>query len=323
MRRHRQGVPCLPRIFDGRGVGFGAVVELVAVDVARRDDDEPRGVRGGRGEEAQLDPFTDDVAARGESIDGRGPERGLARPVRGCADRHAEYPRPGDSDLRERDGVRSERSEVERVSGRLICGRRDAHRLETVLELDLPRRHQERVEVPVQGEPGHRRAVAADVVAGDTDDGVHVSGRQRVSEEDVPAKHAGVEMGHDGCPLVGGHDPVGEILHVFVLLVQRKVVHRVDELGLADFRERDVRERQALQLIPRRLDPHNDAIAESDRARHGAQTERGGVRVQSLDARLRGVQPQLPTSAGPARAVRPLTSRDRGGPLDGCVRCSR
>ncbi|SDN11224.1 hypothetical protein SAMN04488074_1353 [Lentzea albidocapillata subsp. violacea] len=80
--------------------------------------------------------------------------------------------------------------------------------------------------------------MAQTVSAGAVDDGVHVRRGKRGREQDMRSAYAAVQMTDDGSGLdCGDGGAVDEICGQFVLIVKRKVLDRVDELGTSDLSE--------------------------------------------------------------------------------------
>ena len=85
------------------------------------------------------------------------------------------------------------------------------------------------VERTEQCEPRHLGAVAIDVTLGRTDYRVQVTGSKRLLDQRVCPAHSGVQEAHGWRFVVGSHDPGSEVSHILVLLINFKILDRVDE----------------------------------------------------------------------------------------------
>ena len=91
MRADGQGVPGVGGILDDGGVARRAVVglEVLGIDVAGRDDEQPGGVRGGHAENVDVVGRLADVDASGERVYGGRPEGRFSRSIGVGRDGHA------------------------------------------------------------------------------------------------------------------------------------------------------------------------------------------------------------------------------------------
>ena len=122
---------------------------------------------------------------------------------------------------------------------------------------------QEIVQGAQQGESCHLSAVSIGIGGRPGENREHTLRIEGRSQQPMRTAHPSVEQTDGGGPRVRVHDSIHEVIGVLVLLVSVEVFNGVNERRLTNLGHGYSTERQALQLVPLGVKPHNMAVVEA------------------------------------------------------------